>query len=221
MTDYVFKGIEPDDVVISALITAIKPSLDKEDYRGGAREGAGRKSNEIKINQNNSKQSNEIKINQKNQSFLETETETETGNNISGDQIDLEEVIAEKKKAKPDYSAEFEAWWVKYPNKKSKQDAQKAFARVLEKKQATFAELMSGLEAYTNDCKVKNTETHYIKHPSTWLNQGCWADEYSEKIAVQDEFIPRADAEKTRQMASIAEATRLRMLEQAKLKFGA
>ena len=33
MTDYVFNGIEPDDVVVSALITAIKPSLDKEDGR--------------------------------------------------------------------------------------------------------------------------------------------------------------------------------------------
>jgi hypothetical protein len=37
---------------------------------------------------------------------------------------------------------------------------------------------MSGLDAYNDDCKAKNTEPHYIKHPSTWLNQGCWADEY-------------------------------------------
>ena len=78
MTDYVFNGVEPDDNLISALITAIKPSLDKVDERGGARDGAGRpKSNEIKNNQNNS---NEIKRNQNNQSFLETETETETRN---------------------------------------------------------------------------------------------------------------------------------------------
>lgn len=78
MTDYVFNGVEPDDNLISALITAIKPSLDKVDERGGAREGAGRpKSNEIKNNQNNS---NEIKRNQNNQSFLETETETRNGN---------------------------------------------------------------------------------------------------------------------------------------------
>lgn len=78
MTDYVFNGVEPDDNLISALITAIKPSLDKVDERGGARDGAGRpKSNEIKNNQNNS---NEIKRNQNNQSFLETETETRNGN---------------------------------------------------------------------------------------------------------------------------------------------
>ena len=72
MTNYVFNGVEPDDSVVNALITAIKPSLDKTDERGGFREGAGRKSNEIK---NNQKQSNEIKANQNNQSFQETETE--------------------------------------------------------------------------------------------------------------------------------------------------
>ena len=58
MTDYVFKGIEPDDIVVSALIMAIKPYLDNEvSSWGGAREGSGRKrknqdkSNEIKFNQ--------------------------------------------------------------------------------------------------------------------------------------------------------------------------
>lgn len=100
LSDYVFRDTEPDDPILAALIVAIKPSLDKEEKRGGAREGAGapkNKNNEnaqnqkdgeskiIKDNQrqsklikNNQKQSNEIKINQNNQSFLETETETET-----------------------------------------------------------------------------------------------------------------------------------------------
>lgn len=77
MTDYVFNGVEPEDSLINALITAIKPSLDKTDERGGAREGAGRKSKEIKNNQN---KSNEIKSNQNNQSFQETETEIRNRN---------------------------------------------------------------------------------------------------------------------------------------------
>ena len=59
MTDYAFKGIEPDNVLVSALIMAIKPYLDDEisPTWGGAREGSGRtrknqdKSNEIKFNQ--------------------------------------------------------------------------------------------------------------------------------------------------------------------------
>ena len=78
MTDYVFKGIEPDDIVVSALIMAIKPYLDNEvSSWGGAREGSGRKrknqdkSNEIKFNQvelekleKNQDKSSLIKINQ-------------------------------------------------------------------------------------------------------------------------------------------------------------
>lgn len=72
MTDYVFNGIEPQGAVITALISAIKPTLDIEDRRGGAREGAGRKSKEIKNNQKNQNEffekienqnnSNEIKV---------------------------------------------------------------------------------------------------------------------------------------------------------------
>ena len=81
LTDYVFKGAEPEDAIITALITAIKPSLDKEDTRGGYREGAGRKPNQTESNEikNNQKESKLIKINQSesndnqnNQSFLET-----------------------------------------------------------------------------------------------------------------------------------------------------
>lgn len=88
MTDYVFKGDMTDDAVISALITAIKPSLDKEERRGGVREGAGRPKNNFDYDENQKKSKiiknnqNIIKNNQKNQSFLETETETETENNI-------------------------------------------------------------------------------------------------------------------------------------------
>lgn len=89
---YIFRDEEPEDVVVSALITAIKPSLDKEDTRGGYREGAGRKPNQTESNEikNNQKESKLIKINQsesndnqKNQSFLETgNKKQETGNNI-------------------------------------------------------------------------------------------------------------------------------------------
>lgn len=73
MTDYAFKGmIEPDDIIVSALIAAIKPSLDIEDKRGGAREGSGRKSKEIKNNQKNQKNQNDYfeKL-EKNQNTLE------------------------------------------------------------------------------------------------------------------------------------------------------
>lgn len=105
---YVFKDIEPEDVVISALITAIKPSLDKEDTRGGYREGAGRKPNQTESNEikNNQKESKLIKINQtesndnqKNQSFLETRNKKqETGSIKEKDNL---KVIQKEKFTKP------------------------------------------------------------------------------------------------------------------------
>lgn len=118
MTAYAFEGKEPDDAVIAALIGAIKPSLDIEDRRGGMREGAGRKSKEIKNNQKNQndyfekienqKKSNEIKNNQNNQKEKKTPLNPEKNKNIyipennklfsapSNDDgtIDLEELIA-------------------------------------------------------------------------------------------------------------------------------
>ena len=88
MTRYVFDSVEPDDAIICALLGAIKPSLDTEDKRGGARDGAGRKSKLIKINQNNQNEflkknenqnnSNEIKINQNNQKDLKERKEKKT-----------------------------------------------------------------------------------------------------------------------------------------------
>ena len=72
INDYVFRDTEPDDPILAALIVAIKPSLDKEERRGGAREGAGapqktenpqnQKDGESKIIKINQTKSNVIKI---------------------------------------------------------------------------------------------------------------------------------------------------------------
>ena len=66
LTDYVFKGVEPDDAVICALVNAIKPSLDKVEKRGGNHNPTGQ-------NQYSGGQK-EVKVGQSGQSFLETET---------------------------------------------------------------------------------------------------------------------------------------------------
>ena len=72
LTDYVFKGAEPEDVIISALIAGIKPFLEnKVSVWGGIREGSGRKrqnqdkSSLIKFNQD------ELEKLEKNQDELE------------------------------------------------------------------------------------------------------------------------------------------------------
>lgn len=62
LTAYVFEGIEPDDVVIAALIGAIKPSLDKTEKRGGNHNPRGQNQyTEVKDGQN---RSNEVKTGQ-------------------------------------------------------------------------------------------------------------------------------------------------------------
>lgn len=76
VTAYVFDAKDPDDVVIAALVDAIKPSLDKEDKRGGNHNPTGQnqhsavktgqtRSNEVK------KEIEQDKEAQRGQSFLE------------------------------------------------------------------------------------------------------------------------------------------------------
>lgn len=92
-----------------------------------------------------------------------------------------------KKINKKSFLSEFETWWAEYPNKKSKQDALRIFEKLLGENQVTFDELLAGAKAYAEHCRREKTEPHYIKHPSTWLNQGCWADEYKVSISTNDD----------------------------------
>ena len=100
-----------------------------------------------------------------------------------------------KKNNKKEISQQFETWWAEYPNKKSKQDALKIFEKLMEREQASFDELLAGAKAYAEHCRREKTDPHYIKHPSTWLNQGCWADEYEpSNSANDDEFYRKLEA---------------------------
>lgn len=89
VTAYVFEEKEPDDVVIAALVDAIKPSLDKEDKRGGNHNPTGQNQHSaVKIGQN---RSNEVKKEietdkaaQRGQSFLEIRNKKQE-KNISED----------------------------------------------------------------------------------------------------------------------------------------
>lgn len=125
ITNYVFEGIEPDDAVIAALVGAIKPSLNKEDKRGGNHNPTGQNQHsEVKRGQT---RSNEVKNNfkqdeknQRGQSFLEIRNKKQENNISSGKpseilqkkipddsgMMDIEELIAQtppkpKPKEKP------------------------------------------------------------------------------------------------------------------------
>ena len=80
----------------------------------------------------------------------------------------------------------FDIFYKKYPIKKSKKAALKVFTKVI--KTVKFEDIMSGLENYIKDIKKKNTAPEYIKHPSTWLNQECWNDEYEQIQQTQQDY---------------------------------
>ena len=71
---------------------------------------------------------------------------------------------------------QFEKFYEAYPKKKSRQAAEKAFNSAIKK--VDFEKIMEGLNAYKEEIKLKKTEEQYIKHPATWLHQGCWDDNY-------------------------------------------
>ncbi len=200
MTDYVFKGVEPDDVVISALITAIKPSLDKEEKRGGNHNPNG--NNQHKVGQSEVKNVvKEVKVGQSGQSFLETETET--GNitplsvspqRVDDTQLDLEEAIAKTKRFVKPTVEEITS----FCREKNKSIDAERFWNFYESK---------GWKVGKNPMK-------------DWRAAVCnWAKDAAP--VVQESYRPAVDTEKLNQTARMAELAKQRMMEQAKLKYGA
>lgn len=69
-----------------------------------------------------------------------------------------------------DYGDQF---WKAFPRKTEKLAAMKKLAVVRKSGVVTFEDLMAGVKRYAD----LGTEPQYTKHPTTWLNAGCWADE--------------------------------------------
>lgn len=68
----------------------------------------------------------------------------------------------------------FSEFWMKYPKKMAKRYAEKCFNRLSNtEKQAA----LDGLERYLKYWELKGTDSEYIPHPSTWINQYRWEDE--------------------------------------------
>lgn len=101
---------------------------------------------------------------------LPFENESSSTNSASDDAGEFPNAV---NPAVPEAPSRFEQFWTVYPMKKGKEAARKAFKRVALSKKVTFDDLMLGLERY----KLNIGDTPYC-HPTTWLNQGRWADEY-------------------------------------------
>lgn len=66
-----------------------------------------------------------------------------------------------------------DVFWAAYPRKTEKLSAMKKLATIRKSGIVTFADLMDGVRRYA----AAGTEPQYTKHPTTWLNAGCWSDE--------------------------------------------
>lgn len=72
---------------------------------------------------------------------------------------------------------EADEFYQRYPRKVGKQAALKAYQAARTK--TTHETIMAGLERFIRFGNF--TDPHFVKHPATWLNHGCWADEYPDK----------------------------------------
>lgn len=66
-------------------------------------------------------------------------------------------------------------FWQAYPRKTEKLSAMKKLATVRKSGVVTWPDLLAGVNRYA--AAVKNNDPKFTKHPTTWLNAGCWADE--------------------------------------------
>lgn len=84
------------------------------------------------------------------------------------------------------YDEKFLEFYNLYPRKVEKQKAHTAYLKAIKK--VSHEEIMQGVQNYIDEINYKKTESQYIKHPSTWLNAGCWEDNYENETNKQEEF---------------------------------
>jgi len=82
-------------------------------------------------------------------------------------------------------SIHFDIFWKAYPKKKSKGDAEKAFAKVNPNEQLLATMLATIERAKKSEGWLKDNG-QFIPYPATWLNHKCWEDEFPEKEGGRD-----------------------------------
>jgi hypothetical protein len=82
-----------------------------------------------------------------------------------------------------DCAQAFDRFWAVYPRRVAKETARKAFAAAI-KRGADAEALIAGAQRYAVDRKSQDHK--YTKHPSTWLNGGCWDDELPGTVIDQE-----------------------------------
>lgn len=87
----------------------------------------------------------------------------------------VKNVENEKNDKKKEYTSDFESFWNAYPRKIGKAEAFKTWKTVLKKGEDPQIIILCA-ENYKAQCDRMNTETQYIKHPKTFLNEERYKD---------------------------------------------
>lgn len=74
--------------------------------------------------------------------------------------------------APPNVLQQFEVFWLSFPNKKGKGDAEKAFRTAI--KQATLDQMLEGIAKYV----ANKPDWQAYKGPGPWLRGKHWLDEW-------------------------------------------
>jgi hypothetical protein len=81
--------------------------------------------------------------------------------------------LSPKGSNRPDLAAAFAQFWAVYPRKVDKLGAEKAFAKACRSVDPVV--IIAGAKIYA--AAREGQDEKFTKHPTTWLNQGCWMDE--------------------------------------------
>lgn len=84
---------------------------------------------------------------------------------------------SEPKKSEPKYKPDtFDYFWQRYPKKKSRQAAIRAWDKLQPDKELCYT-MLAALERDRRSPQWMEEDGQYIPHFSTWLNQRRWEDE--------------------------------------------
>jgi hypothetical protein len=91
-----------------------------------------------------------------------------------------------------DITAEFELFWEAYPRKVSKDGARRKHEQLV-RRGVDPRVILAGAKRYAQ--QREGQDKAFTKHPTTWLNNGCWADEDEAAPARANGHRPYKDAD--------------------------
>lgn len=89
-------------------------------------------------------------------------------------------------RGKSDFDEWFERWWGRQPRKIGKAGCKRKIQSLLKAKVVSREKLDLGLAGLVAKVEAEGTETQYIPHPLTWLNQGRWDDDHTIRRKMTD-----------------------------------